>query len=323
LSESEQTRIRGIQKAATKNAMNRGGLVLGVDQAHAFAMSATLNKIKGIDDLNDSNYKSWVHQINGALNTIYFNSYLYDVKYDDWSIDKGVNDINCKCLLEFLFSRMDDTNATRFRKELAEIEVPMIRKTIQPTAEELADNPNAQPRLGPPTPQYMRGPAHIWPLIKEYHQADNEANLYLVQSKIEKLQQDYKTSITAHIDEFSKLKNEFLTRGGFPDKNQLGQRLLHSMHSSHTTEVRHILRTVKPISSRNIIAALKQYEDENQEFSFASNGKLSNGLNQMKIASNTSKPNQPKAKCTLSKCLGPHPAAQCFRRPENAKAERE
>jgi hypothetical protein len=46
LSKSEQTRIQGIQKAATKNVMNQAGLVLGVDQAHAFAMSVTLNKIK-------------------------------------------------------------------------------------------------------------------------------------------------------------------------------------------------------------------------------------------------------------------------------------
>jgi hypothetical protein len=99
--------------------------------------------------------------------------------------------------------------------------------------------------------------------------------------------------------------------------------LLHSLHSSHTNEVRHILRTIKPITSQAVVTALKQYEDENDEFKFSSTGKLSDGIHNLKLAGNTSRqPNPPRQKCTPTQCIGPHQAEKCFKLPENPKAER-
>ncbi|OAV86701.1 hypothetical protein PTTG_29767 [Puccinia triticina 1-1 BBBD Race 1] len=77
----EQARIQNAQKLAAKNALNRGGLVLGANQAHAFAMSSTLNKVKGIDDLTDSNYTTWSNQLGGALNLIFLANYILDANF--------------------------------------------------------------------------------------------------------------------------------------------------------------------------------------------------------------------------------------------------
>jgi hypothetical protein len=60
---SEQVQNQNAQKTAAKNAANRGGLVLGADQAHTFAMSSMLNKINGIDNLTNNNYTSWLKQV--------------------------------------------------------------------------------------------------------------------------------------------------------------------------------------------------------------------------------------------------------------------
>jgi hypothetical protein len=309
-SRSIPTQIRNAQKTAAKNAANRGGLVLGADQAHAFTMSSMLNKIKGIDDLSDNNYTSWSKQVMGQMNSIFFDSYLTDVHYEDYEVEDTINRINRNCILEFLFSKMDETNAARFRAGLLDVKIPLVREMIPPTDEELEADPEAQPTPGRLVPSMGRRPGHLWAIVKEFHQSDNEANIYLLQNKIEQFRQDYKTSISTHLDEFSKLKNEFFNRGGHIDESLLGRRLLHSIHNTHIAEIRHILRTVKPITTQTVTAALKRYEDENKEFQLNSGGKISEGINNLKLASNTTKSGHPPPKCTLTKCLGPHPAAR-------------
>jgi hypothetical protein len=92
----EQARIKTAQKNAKKNAANRGGLVLGANQAHAFAMSSTLNKTKGINDLTNKNYQSWSKQIQGALDIIFFDNYLTNVHHEDITVNPRINHINQK-----------------------------------------------------------------------------------------------------------------------------------------------------------------------------------------------------------------------------------
>ncbi|KAI7933351.1 hypothetical protein MJO29_016913 [Puccinia striiformis f. sp. tritici] len=233
---NEDQRIRAAQKVAATNALKSGGLVLGADQAHAIGISAALNKLKGIDDLTDTNFIGWLlHQ-------------------------KSTKSI------EFLFSRMDESNSTRFRAALDDLEIPLIRQLTHPTEEELAANPNARPcTTGRLVPEISKRPAHLWTIVKEYHQSDNEASLYLIQSKLNKFQQHFKTSITAHIDAFIALKHEFINRGGYVDESQLGRQLLHSLDDSHLPEVK--------ITSRSVINALKSYEDNNQNLKISSKSK--------------------------------------------------
>jgi hypothetical protein len=68
-------------------------------------------------------------------------------------------------------------------------------------------------------------PGHLWAIVKDFHQTNNKANLYLLQPKIEKLQQDFKTSISAHIDAFTQLKNKLLHRGCHVDESHLGRQM--------------------------------------------------------------------------------------------------
>ncbi|KNF06204.1 hypothetical protein PSTG_00712 [Puccinia striiformis f. sp. tritici PST-78] len=118
---------------------------------------------------------------------------------------------------------LTDRNFISFRSALIDLEVPLIRQVIRPTEEELAINPNARSRTtGRVVPEFIKGPSHIWKIVKDYHQSNNEASLYLIQSKLNNFQQDYKTLITAHIDAFTELKNKFVNRGGHVDEAHLG-----------------------------------------------------------------------------------------------------
>ncbi|KAI7948500.1 hypothetical protein MJO29_010165 [Puccinia striiformis f. sp. tritici] len=219
---------------------------------------------------------------------------------------------------------MDKSNSTRFRSTLDDLDIPLTRQLIHPTEEELAVNPNARPRAtGRLVPEITKRPAHLWSMIKDYHQSDNEASLYLIQSKLNQFQQDYKTSITAHIDAFTALKHEFINRGGYVDESQLGRLLLHSLDDSHLPEVKYILSHIKPINSQSVINALKSYEDNNQNLKISSKSKNTSIVSNLKLAGNTFKSNAQKPKCTPTNCLGPHPASDCFKKPENRKAEKE
>ncbi|OAV97557.1 hypothetical protein PTTG_25997 [Puccinia triticina 1-1 BBBD Race 1] len=286
-------------------------------------MSLTPNKIKGIEDLTEDNYSSWSKQVTGALKIIYFDPHLQDKYYEDYTVGPEINKINRRCILEFLFSRMDEDNSNQFRAGILDVEIAKIQEMIEPTKEELEADPDAQARPGKMVPEMDHGPAHLWTIVRDFHQANNKANIYLIQAKIEKFKQDYKISISTHIDNFLKLKNEFLNRGGNFGKSYLGRRLLHSLHSSQMPEVRKILRKVKPITSQAVIAALKQYEDKNSESDFTSGHKLSKGISNLNMANNTFRKDPDKPKCTATKCVGPHPTSKCFKRMENAKAQRE
>jgi hypothetical protein len=76
--------------------------------------------------------------------------------------------------------------------------------------------------------------------------------------------------------------------------------------------VRTILCTVKPITTRTVINALKQYKDENIKFSFSGAGKITARISNMKMVGNTLKPekSQGKAKCTLTRCQILFPTTQ-------------
>ncbi|KAA1099102.1 hypothetical protein PGTUg99_018802 [Puccinia graminis f. sp. tritici] len=60
-----------LQKNVIKNASHRGGMILSNDQAHAFGISATLNKIKGIEALTDNNFMVWSRQVIGSLEILF------------------------------------------------------------------------------------------------------------------------------------------------------------------------------------------------------------------------------------------------------------
>ncbi|KAH9451597.1 hypothetical protein Pst134EA_025544 [Puccinia striiformis f. sp. tritici] len=193
---------------------------------------------------------------------------------------------------------MDESNPTRFRSALNDLDIPLTRHSIHPTKGELAVNPNAHPcATGQLIPKITKRPAHLWSIIKDYHQLDNEASLYLIPLNLNQLQQDYKTSITANIDASTTLKNEFINQGGYVNKSQLGQILLHSLNDSHLPEVQYISSHIKPINSQSVINALKSYEENNQNLKISSKSKITSIVNNLQLAGNTFKSNTPKPKC--------------------------
>ena len=85
---------------------------------------------------------------------------------------------------------MEKNNAVRFRAGLTKVQIPLVREMILPTKEKLEANPEAQPTPGKLVPSMNQGPSHIWAILKEFHQSNNKANLFLLHSKIENFQQD-------------------------------------------------------------------------------------------------------------------------------------
>jgi hypothetical protein len=82
------------------------------------------------------------------LNSIFFDSYLTNVHFKDFEFEPRINHINQNCILEFLFTKMDETNSARFRASLLGVKIPLLREMIPPTKEELAADPEAQPTQG-------------------------------------------------------------------------------------------------------------------------------------------------------------------------------
>ncbi|POW05442.1 hypothetical protein PSTT_09661 [Puccinia striiformis] len=161
-------------------------------------------------------------------------------------------------------------------------------------------------------------PDQLWILIKDHHQCENEAAIYLYQTKLDQLEQDQSTSVTEHIDSFIKIKTEILNRGGYLEDITIARKLLSSMHSTHRDEVRHIIRVYVPLTFRAVTLALKQYELENLQLKNKSVNKMSEKMTGLNVAGNTNV----KKKCTPTHCLGPHNAAKCFQKPENAAAKK-
>ncbi|KAI9623827.1 hypothetical protein KEM48_009300 [Puccinia striiformis f. sp. tritici PST-130] len=77
--------------------------------------------------------------------------------------------------------KMDKSNSTRFRSTLDDLDIPLTRQLI-----------------------------HLPKRISNYHQSEMK-RVYTLYNQTKSIQQDYKTSITAHIDAFTALKHDSLT----------------------------------------------------------------------------------------------------------------
>ena len=61
-----------------------------------------------------------------------------------------------------------------------DLEIPMVQEMLEPADEELEEDPDAQVRPVKIVLAIMQGPPHLWTLAKDFHQANNKANLYLI-----------------------------------------------------------------------------------------------------------------------------------------------
>ncbi|POV95831.1 hypothetical protein PSTT_15992 [Puccinia striiformis] len=88
--------------------------------------------------------------------------------------------INKRCVLEFILGKMDQTNSQRFRS--------LCNDQTDPDEQ-------CKPDL-------------LWISIIDHLQCENNAVIYLYQTKLDQLEQDHNTTRTDHINNFMKIKTE-------------------------------------------------------------------------------------------------------------------
>ncbi|POV96402.1 hypothetical protein PSTT_15675, partial [Puccinia striiformis] len=142
--------------------------------------------------------------------------------------------INKRCVLEFIFEKMDQTNSQRFRS--------LCNDQTDPDKQ-------CKPDL-------------LWIPIIDHHQCENNAVIYLYQTKLDQLEQDHNTTRTDHIDNFMKIKTEILNRGGRLEDITIARKLLNLLHMNHQDKVRHIIHVYVPLTFRAVTLALEQYKLE-------------------------------------------------------------
>ncbi|KAI7949216.1 hypothetical protein MJO28_008037 [Puccinia striiformis f. sp. tritici] len=278
----EKARLAKAQKRAAQKDLK----YIQDNQNYAFSITTALSRLSISDKLDDTNYTTWSEQMIGNLSSLFFDRFIYPTP---GAPEGDLDYINRRCVLQSIFGKMDQTNSQRFRS--------LYNDEVN---------------------QDECKPDHLWILIKDHHQCENEAAIYLYQTKLDQLDQDQNTTVTEHIDNFVTIKTEILNRGGYLEDITIARKLLNSMHAIHRDEVRHIIRVYSPLTFRGVTLALKQYELENNQLKNKSVNKLSDKMSGLNVAGNTNV----KKRCTPTHCLGPHDAVECFQKPENAAAKK-
>ncbi|POW19105.1 hypothetical protein PSHT_05026 [Puccinia striiformis] len=279
LTNIEKARLAKAAKRATQNDLQ----YIQENQAYAFSITTALSRLSISDKLDDSNYATWSEQMIGNLSSLFFDHLIFPIP----THLKGISTTSTKDAF------YNSSSGKWTRKQ------SLYNDEVDPDGQ-------SQPDL-------------LWILIEDHHQCENEAAIYLYQTKLDQLKQDQNTTrITEHIDTFVKIKTEILNRGGRLEDITIARKLLNSLHSSHRDEVRHIIRVYVPLTFRGVTLALKQYELENSQLKNKSISKTTEKMNGLNMAGNTNF----KKKCTPTHCQGTHKAAKCFAKPENAAAKK-
>ncbi|POW11363.1 hypothetical protein PSTT_05312 [Puccinia striiformis] len=140
--------LTNIEKArqakAAKRATQKDLQYIQENQAYAISITTALSRLSISDKLDDSNYTTWSEQMIGNLASSLFDRLIFPVP----NAPKGNLDyINKRCVLQFIFGKMDQANSQRFRS--------LYNDEVDPEGQ-------CQPDL-------------LWILIKDHHQCENEA----------------------------------------------------------------------------------------------------------------------------------------------------
>ena len=153
---------------AKKQARAQTIQVFCANQEHAMNLKNTPSKVKIPSPLTDENFAIWLKQIMGSLKFLFLNHFINtNPRY----LEGDMEYIKKRCRVEFIFSRMDNTNSERFRSQ---------------NKEEMG-NDNAATSI-------------LWILIKDHHQIEHKASIFLIQTKLNNLKQKQNISINSHIN---------------------------------------------------------------------------------------------------------------------------
>lgn len=119
---------------------------------------------------------------------------------------------------------------------------------------------------------------------------------------------------------FQQLKDQFVLSGGTATTEDLGRRLIHSLHSNHKSLRQHLLRTVRPITYSGVEDEIKLMcsEEKAAEANEANANLVIEGNSTSNVQSNKGKSNfRTRPKCTPTECIGQHDSELCWAKPKN------
>lgn len=162
--------------------------------------------------------------------------------------------------------------------------------------------------------ELIYSPQKLWEETRKFHAPCTEAARFRLETELDAFKQGYKINLITHLDNFNSLKDKLLLAGGKPTTEQLARRLLQSLNSSHKEMIDSIIRNITPLSYKAVEVEIKRVISENGAI----------GSNNVSTSHVNTESNhggfRSRIKCTASKCQGPHPAAECFSKPENFAA---
>ena len=117
-------------------------------------------------------------------------------------------------------------------------------------------------------------------------------------------------SLSSYLDKFENLIREYFYYQGEMSDTQSAWMLILSIPSLSETTIELIHTTVNPLSRKGVADYLRQYE-QRHEWS-------SNAIREVNgVSASTVQKKSSATKCTESECIGPHPAKDCWSKPEN------
>lgn len=181
---------------------------------YAVAINTSLNKIAVSEKLNEKNFLTWSQSIVRAIRSIGLHPYLKDdEKPSDFSQNEHLATL--ECLTNWLLNQMDPSIATRVESDLA---IP-----------------------GSADLEIEFSPSKVWSVTRTIHAPSTEAAKYIAQTSLENFKQGFKIGLEEHMISFRQLKDQLILSEGTTASEDLGRRLIHSLHNNHKSLRQHLL----------------------------------------------------------------------------------
>lgn len=258
-------------------------------QQFAQRLSAALARFNVTTNLSDSNFTDWSPIIMESLQTLCLNLYLTSPTFHEENMSMARHEKPKEILTTWMLSHMDVDNARRTRSHLTSYTSGIMTISYDP--------------------------CKLWLFVNSYHCSITEARLTVITSTLHLLKQGSSETLSAHLDKFNLVLNEFYRFAGEMSETQATRLMISTLRPDYDTTVKMIYMTVKDLSIPKVSALL--LESEVQSGGWANSAVLQLSTAAASASSTSSNANR-RAKCTQSTCVGPHDRAECFELPQNA-----
>lgn len=259
-------------------------------QQFAQRLSAALARFNITVNLSDSNFTDWAPSIVESLQTLCLNTYLTNPTYQEENMTMARHEKLREILKTWMLSHMDVDNARRSRSHLTSYS------------------------NGTMTVAY--DPYRLWSFVNSYHCSITEARLTVITTTLHSLKQGASETLTAHLDKFNVVLNEFYKFSGGMSETQATLLLISTLRPEYDTTVKMIFMTVKDLTIPKVSSLLLESEVQSGVWANSAVYQLSTAA-----ASSSTSSTQPgrRVKCTQNSCVGPHERQECFELPQNAE----